>query len=99
MATRSVNATGVTARPLFEVIVGDETARHLCQLASGAVLFHDQVHGGLQYGNDYESGDDVLIVVERRGYNRFLVIQIPTDDKKKDKNKDDNKDDNNNDDQ
>ena len=43
MATRSVNATGVTARPLFEVIVGDETARHLCQLASGAVLHPDDL--------------------------------------------------------
>lgn len=38
MATRSVNAHGPTARPLFEVVIGDETARHLCQLASGVVL-------------------------------------------------------------
>ena len=38
MATRSVNATGVSARPLFQVIVGDATARHLCELASGTVV-------------------------------------------------------------
>ena len=38
MATRSVNAAGPTARPLFEVVIGDETARHLCQLATGLVL-------------------------------------------------------------
>lgn len=40
MATRSVNATGVTPRPLFQVIVGDATARHLCELASGAIVHH-----------------------------------------------------------
>lgn len=33
-----MNATGVTPRPLFQVIVGDETARHLCELASGAIV-------------------------------------------------------------
>jgi hypothetical protein len=38
MASRSVNATGVTARPLFQVVVGDETARRLCELASGTVV-------------------------------------------------------------
>jgi hypothetical protein len=38
MATRSVNATGVTARPLFQVIIGDDTARRLCELASGHVV-------------------------------------------------------------
>ncbi len=47
MATRSVNATGVTARPLFEIIVGDETARHLCQLASGTVVHPDDLTGHL----------------------------------------------------
>ncbi|MEI8240341.1 MAG: hypothetical protein WCI22_13080, partial [Actinomycetota bacterium] len=31
MATRSVNATGVSARPLFQVIVGDLTTRRLCE--------------------------------------------------------------------
>jgi hypothetical protein len=38
MATRSAAADGPTPRPLFQVIVGDDTARHLCQLASGVVL-------------------------------------------------------------
>jgi hypothetical protein len=38
MATRSINATGVAARPLFQVIVGDDTASHLCELASGHVV-------------------------------------------------------------
>jgi hypothetical protein len=43
MASRSVNATGVTARPLFQVIVGDETARRLCELASGIVMRPDDL--------------------------------------------------------
>jgi hypothetical protein len=38
MAARSVGAEGTTARPLFEVLIGDETARHLCELATGAVV-------------------------------------------------------------
>ena len=38
MAARSVNATGATARPLFQFIAGDETARRVCQLASGHVV-------------------------------------------------------------
>ncbi|MBI4936285.1 MAG: DUF222 domain-containing protein [Actinobacteria bacterium] len=47
MATRSVNATGVTARPLFQVIIGDQTARRLCELASGHVLAPEQLIGHL----------------------------------------------------
>jgi hypothetical protein len=43
MATRSVNASGVTARPLFQVIVGDVTAQRLCELASGAVVHPDEL--------------------------------------------------------
>jgi hypothetical protein len=43
MATRSINATGATARPLFQVVVGDETARRLCQLASGTVVHPDDL--------------------------------------------------------
>jgi len=43
MATRSVNATGVAARPLFQVIVGDLTARRLCELASGHVVTPGQL--------------------------------------------------------
>jgi hypothetical protein len=38
MAARSAAADGPALRPLFEVIVGDETARRLCELASGAVV-------------------------------------------------------------
>ena len=38
MATRSINSTGATARPSFQVIIGDETARRLCELASGTVV-------------------------------------------------------------
>jgi hypothetical protein len=45
MATRSVNATGVTARPLFQVIVGDDTARRLCELASGHVVRPEHLDG------------------------------------------------------
>ena len=29
---------------------------------------------------DVKPGDDLLIVVERRGYNRFLVLQTPKKD-------------------
>ncbi len=47
MASRSVNATGITARPLFQVVVGDETARRLCQLASGTVVHPDDLTGHL----------------------------------------------------
>ena len=43
MATRSINATGATARPSFQVIVGDETARRLCELASGTVVRPDDL--------------------------------------------------------
>ncbi len=43
MASRSSAATGMTPRPLFQVIVGDDTARRLCELASGAVLHPDEL--------------------------------------------------------
>jgi hypothetical protein len=43
MAQRSMNATGLAPRPLFEVIVGDETARRLCQLSSGHVVHPDDL--------------------------------------------------------
>jgi hypothetical protein len=33
MAARSINAHGASARPLLQIIVGDDTAGHLCQLA------------------------------------------------------------------
>jgi len=38
MASRSLNAHGATARPLFQVVVGDQAARHLCELGSGTVV-------------------------------------------------------------
>jgi Domain of unknown function (DUF222) len=38
MASRSLNAHGATARPLFQVVVGDHAARHLCELGSGTVV-------------------------------------------------------------
>jgi hypothetical protein len=39
MATRSASATPTTrARPLFTVLVGDDTTRHLCELATGTVI-------------------------------------------------------------
>lgn len=43
MAARSVNAEGATARPLLQVIVGDHTARRLCETASGIVLHPDDL--------------------------------------------------------
>jgi hypothetical protein len=38
MASRSINATGMTARPLLQIIAGDLAARHMCQLQSGHVV-------------------------------------------------------------
>jgi hypothetical protein len=38
MAARSLSSTGVSPRPLFQVIVGDQTATRLCQLGSGIVV-------------------------------------------------------------
>jgi hypothetical protein len=45
MATRSINSTGMSARPLLQVIAGDLTARHLCELASGHVVHPDDLVG------------------------------------------------------
>jgi hypothetical protein len=42
MASRSVNAHGPSARPLFQLIAGDVTARRLCELGSGHMVHpHD----------------------------------------------------------
>jgi hypothetical protein len=38
MAARSAGANGATPRPLFQVIVGEDTARRWCELASGTVV-------------------------------------------------------------
>ena len=38
MAERSSNATGMQARPLFQLIVGDRKARQICELASGHIV-------------------------------------------------------------
>jgi hypothetical protein len=38
MAARSLSSTGVSPRPLFQAIVGDQTTTRLCQLASGIVV-------------------------------------------------------------
>jgi Domain of unknown function (DUF222) len=38
MATRSSGATGTPARPLFTVVVGDESLSQLCELANGTVI-------------------------------------------------------------
>lgn len=43
MATRCAGATGVSPRPLFQVLVGDDTARRLCELASGVVVTPTQL--------------------------------------------------------
>jgi hypothetical protein len=43
MAGRSVNATGVSARPLFQLIAGDVTARRLCELGSGHAVHPDDL--------------------------------------------------------
>jgi Domain of unknown function (DUF222) len=38
MARRSSGATGTPARPLFTVVVGDESLAHLCELGNGTVI-------------------------------------------------------------
>jgi Domain of unknown function (DUF222) len=38
MATRSTGATGTAARPLFSVVVGDESFARLCELGNGTVI-------------------------------------------------------------
>ena len=38
MAQRSASADGVTARPVFQVRLGDRTTRQVCELASGIVV-------------------------------------------------------------
>jgi len=38
MAARSLSSTGVSPRPLFQAIVGDQTTTRLCQLGSGIVV-------------------------------------------------------------
>jgi hypothetical protein len=45
MAARSQCSAGVSPRPLFQVLVGDERMRHILQLASGAVLSEQQILG------------------------------------------------------
>jgi hypothetical protein len=43
MASRSLSSTGTAPRPLFEIIVGDLTARRVCELASGTVVHPDDL--------------------------------------------------------
>ena len=43
MATRSMNATGATARPLFQISVGADVFLGMCQTASGIVLHPSQL--------------------------------------------------------
>jgi Domain of unknown function (DUF222) len=38
MARRSTGATGTSAKPLFSVLVGDDSFRHLCELSNGTVI-------------------------------------------------------------
>ena len=43
MASRSINATGATARPLFQIIAGADVAARWCETASGVVLHPSQL--------------------------------------------------------
>jgi hypothetical protein len=43
MASRSITAHGPSARPLFQFIAGDSTARRLCELGSGHVVHPDDL--------------------------------------------------------
>ena len=43
MAARSAGANGPTPRPLFQVVVGDQTLSRLCELGSGTVVGPDHL--------------------------------------------------------
>jgi hypothetical protein len=43
MASRSITAHGPSARPLFLLVGGDHTARHLCELGSGHLVHPDDL--------------------------------------------------------
>jgi hypothetical protein len=43
MASRSITATGASARPLFQLLSGDHTTSRLCELGSGHVVHPDDL--------------------------------------------------------
>jgi hypothetical protein len=47
MARRCATATGASARPLFTVLVGDDSFRHMCELSNGTVISPRQLAGWL----------------------------------------------------
>jgi len=86
MATRSVNAAGATARPLFQVIVGDETARRLCQLASGTVVHPDDLaehlDSALLEAFLFDGSETVLTTSKQRTFRGALRRAVQVRDKR-----------------
>jgi hypothetical protein len=81
MAARSAGADGV-ARPLFQAVVGDETLRRLCELASGQVLTPDRlaphIDAAVIESMIFDGPTRPLGVVQRRSFTGALrrAIQI-----------------------
>lgn len=82
MASRSVNASGPSARPLFEVVVGDETARRLCELASGVVVAPEalaaHIDTAVMQAFLFDGSNTVVAVSARRTFTGALrkAIQV-----------------------
>ena len=65
MATRSANATGRRRpKPLFTVLVGDDRAHHLCELADGTVVTPEQLSPWIGVG---DAGDGPVRRTDHRG--------------------------------
>ena len=86
MATRSINATGPSARPSFQVIVGDETARRLCQLASGTVVspedLLEHVDTALMEAFLFDSSEVVLATSRQRTFRGALRRAVKVRDRR-----------------
>lgn len=87
MAHRSASLPGTAAqaRPLFTVLVGDDTARHLCQLASGVVLHPSElvpyVDAALMETVLFDSPTTVVGVSAQRSFTGALRRAIVARDK------------------
>jgi hypothetical protein len=82
MATRSHAATGVSPRPLFQVIAGDQRVRNLLQLASGVVVSEQQVRPYLDTATFetflFDGPQRVVAVSQRRTFTGALrrAVQV-----------------------
>jgi hypothetical protein len=87
MATRSATApaNGRRPKPLFTVHVGDETARHLCELASGTVLhpnqLADHLNSAVYESILFDGPSTVLSVSQQRSFTGTLRRAIEARDR------------------